>query len=70
MGYPNKIWLDIGYKLKKGDYGVQAQVDKLLLETILKKTVCPEFRFVRIENSQVINIWQPGTPDCATDYIP
>lgn len=70
IGYPNEIWLDVGYKLKVGDYGIQAVVDKVLFELIFKKTVCPEFRFVRIENNLVVNVWKPGTPDCATDYIP
>jgi hypothetical protein len=70
IGYPNKSWLDVGYKLKVSNNGVQALVDKVLFEILFKKTVCPEFRFVRIENGLVVNIWNSGTPECATDYIP
>jgi serine/threonine protein kinase len=71
----NKIWVDIGYKLKVENTGVYAQVDKLFLDLSFKEIgfkdeVCPEFRFVRIENNKVVNIWQPGQPECATDYKP
>jgi hypothetical protein len=70
IGYPNKVWLDVGYKLKVSSLGVQAIVDKLYFEMLFKKTVCPEFRFVRVENNLVVKVWNPGTPDCASDYIP
>lgn len=70
LGFSNKIWLDIGYKLKKSDYGVQAQVDKLFFEILFKSTVCPEFRFVRIENNLVTHIWTKALPECANDYTP
>ena len=70
IGYPNKVWLDVGYKLKVSNLGVQAVVDKLYFEMLFKKTVCPEFRFVKVENNLVVKIWNPGTPDCASDYIP
>jgi len=70
IGYPNKTWLDVGYKLKVSNLGVQAIVDKLYFEMLFKKTVCPEFRFVRVENNLVVKIWNSGTPDCATDYHP
>jgi serine/threonine protein kinase len=70
LGYSNKIWLDIAYKLKKTDYGVQAQVDQLVLAMILNKKVCPEFRFVREVNGEIVNIWLPGLPECSTDYTP
>jgi len=70
LGYSNKIWLDIAYKLKKTDYGVQAQVDQIVLAMILNKKVCPEFRFVREVNGEITNIWLPGLPECSTDYQP
>jgi serine/threonine protein kinase len=70
LGYSNKIWLDIAYKLKKTDYGVQAQVDQLVLSMILNKKVCPEFRFVREVKGEITNIWLPGLPECSTDYNP
>ena len=70
IGYTNKIWLDIAYKLKKTEFGVQAQVDQLLLSMLLNKAVCPEFRFVQEVKGQIKNIWIPGLPDCATDFIP
>ena len=70
IGYPNKVWLDVGYKLKVSEFGVQAIVDKLYFEMLFKKTVCPEFRFVRVEKNLVTKIWNPATPDCASDYIP
>lgn len=70
LGYSNKIWLDIPYKLKKTDYGVQAQVDQLVLSMILNKKVCPEFRFVREVNGEITNVWVPGLPECSTDYVP
>jgi serine/threonine protein kinase len=70
LGYSNKIWLDIAYKLKKTDYGVQAQVDQLVLAMILNKKVCPEFRFVREVNGEITNIWLPGLPECSTDFNP
>ncbi|ASY26182.1 serine/threonine protein kinase [Candidatus Planktophila versatilis] len=70
VGYPNKTWLDVGYELKVSNLGVQAIVDKLYFELLFKKKVCPEFRFVRVENNLVVKIWNSGTPDCASDYIP
>ena len=70
IGYSNKIWLDIAYKLKKTDFGVQAQVDQLLLSMLLNKAVCPEFRFVQEIKGEIKNIWIPGLPDCATDFVP
>ena len=70
IGYSNKIWLDIAYKLKKTDFGVQAQVDQLLISMLLNKAVCPEFRFVQEVKGEIKNIWTPGLPDCATDFVP
>ena len=70
IGYTNKIWLDIAYKLKKTEFGVQAQVDQLLLSMLLNKAVCPEFRFVQEIKGEIKNIWVPGLPECATDFIP
>jgi hypothetical protein len=70
IGNPNKTWLDIGYKLKSIDLGVLAIVDKVALKMFIQGPLCPEFRFVRIENELVVNVWKSGTPDCATDYIP
>ena len=70
LGNSNKIWFDIGYKLKKSDFGVQAQVDKLFFEFLFRTSVCPEFRFVRIENNLVTNVWTKSYPECSTDYVP
>ncbi len=70
IGHPNKTWLDVGYKLKVGNFGVQAIVDKLFFDMLFKKNVCPEFRFVKVEDNLVVEIWNPGTPECATDYNP
>jgi hypothetical protein len=70
IGNPNKTWLDIGYKLKISDLGVLAIVDKVQVKMFIQGTLCPEFRFVRIENGLVVKVWNSGTPDCATDYIP
>ena len=70
LGYTNKVWLDIPYKLKKTDYGVQAQVDQLVISMILNKKVCPEFRFVREVSGEITNVWSPGLPECSNDYVP
>lgn len=70
LGKSNKVWLDIGYKLKKSEFGVQAQVDKIFFEILFKTSVCPEFRFVRIENNLVTNVWTKAYPECSTDYVP
>jgi hypothetical protein len=70
LGNSNKIWFDIGYKLKKSDFGVQAQVDKLFFDILFRTSVCPEFRFVRIENNLVTNVWTKSYPECSTDYVP
>ncbi len=71
LGFPNKKWLSIAYKLKtETDGGVYGQVDKIFLSILAQKQVCPEFRFVQIENNEVVKQWLPGLPECSNDYIP
>ena len=71
LGFPNKKWLSIAYKLKtETNGGVYGQVDKFFLAILAQQQVCPEFRFVQIENNEVVKQWLPGLPECSNDYIP
>ena len=73
IGFPNAGWLDVPYKLKidPNDGSVYAEVDDFLFAMIFKdQKYCPEFRVVRQESGQIVQIWNKGQPDCATDYNP
>jgi hypothetical protein len=73
IGFPNAGWLDVPYKLKTDPAvgSVYAEVDDFLFAMIFKdQKYCPEFRVVRQENGQIVQIWNKGQPECATDYNP
>ena len=73
IGFPNAGWLDVPYKLKTDPtFGsVYAEVDDFLFAIIFKdQKYCPEFRVVRQESGQIVQIWNKGQPECATDYNP
>ena len=73
IGFPNAEWLDVPYKLKTDPTvgSVHAEVDDFLFAMIFKnQKYCPEFRVVRQESGQIVQIWNKGQPECATDYNP
>jgi serine/threonine protein kinase/TPR repeat protein len=73
IGYPNAGWMDVPYKLRTDtSFGnVYAEVDDLLFALMFKEVkYCPEFRVVREEGGKIVQIWNKGQPDCATDYNP
>lgn len=73
IGYPNAGWMDVPYKLKtESSFGtVYAEVDNMLFAIIFKEVkYCPEFRVVREENGKIVQIWEKGQPECASDYNP
>jgi serine/threonine protein kinase len=73
IGFPNAGWLDVPYKLKTDPTvgSVYAEVDDFLFAMIFKdQKYCPEFRVVRQESGQIVQIWNKGQPECATDYNP
>jgi hypothetical protein len=73
IGFPNAGWLEVPYKLKTdpSDGSVYAEVDDFLFAMIFKdQKYCPEFRVVRQESGQIVQIWNKGQPECATDYNP
>jgi len=73
IGFPNAGWLDVPYKLKSDPTVgyVYAEIDDFLFAVIFKdQKYCPEFRVVRQEGGQIVQIWNKGQPDCATDYNP
>ena len=73
IGYPNAGWMDVPFKLKTdSSFGsVYAEVDDMLFAVIFKEVkYCPEFRVVREENGKIVQIWDKGQPECASDYNP
>ena len=73
IGYPDAGWLNVPYKLKTNETlgYVYAQVDDFLFAAIFKeRNYCPEFRLAREESGRIVQIWNKGKPDCATDYNP
>jgi serine/threonine protein kinase len=73
IGYANAGWMDVPYKLKNDSSRgtVNAEVDDLLFALVFKEVkYCPEFRAVREEGGKVVNIWNKGQPECASDYNP
>ncbi len=73
IGFPNAGWLEVPYKLKTDptEGSVYAEVDDFLFAVIFKdQKYCPEFRVVRQESGQIVQIWNKGQPECATDYNP
>ena len=73
IGFPNAGWLEVPYKLKTDptDDSVYAEVDDFLFAMIFKdQKYCPEFRVVRQESGQIVQIWNKGQPECASDYNP
>jgi TPR repeat protein len=73
IGYSNAGWMDVPYKLKTdATFGtVHAEVDDFLFAMIFKDTkYCPEFRVAREEGGKIVQIWNKGQPECATDYNP
>jgi serine/threonine protein kinase len=73
VGFPNADWLHVPYKLKTSSTtdSVYAAVDGLMLAIMLKRPdICPEFRAVREEKGEIVNIWNKGQPECANDYKP
>ncbi len=73
IGYPNAGWMDVPYKLKTdATFGtVHAEVDDFLFAVIFKDAkYCPEFRVAREEGGKIVQIWNKGQPECATDYNP
>jgi serine/threonine protein kinase len=73
IGFPDAGWLDVPYKLKTdaATGTVYAEVDDFLFAVIFKdQKYCPEFRIVSEKNGEIVQIWNKGQPDCATDYIP
>jgi hypothetical protein len=73
IGYPNAGWMDVPYKLKTdATFGtVNAEVDDFLFAMIFKDNkYCPEFRVAREEGGKIVQIWNKGQPECATDYNP
>jgi len=73
IGYANAGWMDVPYKLKTDSSRgtVYAEVDDLLFALVFKEVkYCPEFRAVREEGGKVVQIWNKGQPECASDYNP
>jgi serine/threonine protein kinase len=72
-GFPNADWFHVPYKLKTSSVtdSVYASVDDLFLAILLKRPdICPEFRAVREEKGEIVNIWTKGQPECVNDYKP
>jgi serine/threonine protein kinase len=72
-GFPNALWFHVPYKLKTFSTtdSVYAAVDDLFLAVLLNRTdICPEFRAVREEKGEIVNIWTKGQPECVNDYKP
>jgi serine/threonine protein kinase len=73
VGYPDAPWLGVPYKLKVDPSSgiVYAEVDDILFALVFKdQKYCPEFRAIREENGKIVQIWEKGKPECATDYNP
>jgi len=73
IGYPSAGWMDVPYKLKTDSTlgTVYAEVDDMLFAVIFKEVkYCPEFRAAREEGGKIVQIWEKGQPECATDYVP
>ncbi len=73
IGYADAGWMNVPFKLKKDEVSptVYAQVDDFLFAVMFKQEkYCPEFRAVREEGGQVVEIWEKGQPECSSDYNP
>jgi hypothetical protein len=73
IGFPDAAWLGVPYKLKTDANSgtVHAEVDDIEFALRFKnQKYCPEFRVVREENGKIVQIWEKGRPECATDYNP
>ena len=72
-GFPNADWFHVPYKLKTSSVtnSVYAAVDDIFLVVLLNRPdICPEFRAVREEKGEIVNIWTKGQPECVNDYKP
>ena len=72
-GFPNADWFHVPYKLKTSSItdSVYAAVDDIFLAVLLNRAdICPEFRAVREEKGEIVNIWTKGQPECVNDYKP
>ena len=72
-GFPNADWFHVPYKLKTSAItdSVYAAVDDIFLTVLLNRSeICPEFRAVREEKGEIVNIWTKGQPECVNDYKP
>ena len=72
-GFPNADWFHVPYKLKTSSItdSVYAAVDDIFLAVLLNRPdICPEFRAVREEKGEIVNIWTKGQPECVNDYKP
>ena len=72
-GFPNADWFHVPYKLKTSliTDSVYAAVDDIFLAVLLNRAdICPEFRAVREEKGEIVNIWTKGQPECVNDYKP
>lgn len=73
IGFPDAAWLGVPFKLKTDATSgtVHAEVDDIDFALRFKnQKYCPEFRVVREENGKIVQIWEKGKPECATDYNP
>ena len=73
IGFPDAAWLGVPYKLKTDATSgtVHAEVDDIDFALRFKnQKYCPEFRVVREESGKIVQIWEKGKPECATDYNP
>jgi len=73
IGFADAGWMNVPFKLKKDEVlsTVYAQVDDFLFSVIFKdRKYCPEFRAVKEESGQIVQIWEKGKPECSSDYNP
>ncbi len=73
IGYTGAEWMNVPYKLKIDPAlgTIYAQVDDFLFSVIFKeRKYCPEFRAVKEEGGQIVQIWEKGQPECSLDYNP